>query len=74
MDGACGLKAISGKRLCQILEAYGWVCKRINGSHHIYSKTGELARITVPVHGNEDLKIGLLKSLMKIADIKEYEL
>ncbi len=74
MDGACRLNAILGKRFCKILEAHGWNCARINGSHHIYTKFGEVIRITVPVHGNEDLKIGLLKSMMKLADIQEYEL
>ena len=33
-----------------------------------------IARISLPVHGNKDLKLGLLKSLMKIADIDENEL
>jgi len=28
----------------------------------------------VPVHGNKDLKMGLIKSLMKIANIDESEL
>ena len=74
MDGVGGLKAISGKRLCKILEAHGWKCARINGSHHIYTKFGEIVRITVPVHGSEDLKIGLLKNLMKLANIQESEL
>ena len=32
------------------------------------------ARISVPVHGNKPLKIGLQKHLMKIAGIDEIEL
>ena len=68
------MKAISGKRLCKLLEQRGWVLKRIQGSHHIYTRPGQTARISVPVHGNSALKIGLLRSLMKIADIDESEL
>ncbi len=68
------MKAISGKEFCKLLEAKGWELKRINGSHHIYAKAGENARISVPVHGNTPLKIGLQKHLMKIAGIKESEL
>lgn len=68
------MKTVSGKRFCTILESNGWELKRITGSHHIYSKAGEPARITVPVHGNNSLKIGLQKHLMKIADIDESEL
>ena len=52
----------------------GWVLRRINGSHHIYAKVGNTARISVPVHGNSPLKTGLQNHLMKVADIKESEL
>ena len=68
------MKAISGKRLCKLLEQRGWVLKRIQGSHHIYTRLGSSARISVPVHGNTALKSGLLRSLMKIADIDESAL
>jgi predicted RNA binding protein YcfA (HicA-like mRNA interferase family) len=48
--------------------------KPIQGSHHIYVKAGKPARISVPIHGNSPLKIGLLKHLLKLADIDEDEL
>ena len=65
------MKAISGKRLCRLLEGSGWELKRINGSHYIYAKAGINTRISVPVHGNKALKLGLQKYLMKVADIDE---
>lgn len=68
------MKSISGKAFCKLLERKGWVLKKISGSHHIYMKTGYLERISVPVHGNHDLKIGLLRHHMKIANISENEL
>ncbi|MFZ2806646.1 MAG: type II toxin-antitoxin system HicA family toxin [Desulfosalsimonadaceae bacterium] len=68
------MKAVSGKRFCSILESGGWELKRINGSHHIYIKNGNTARISVPVHGNTPLKTGLQKYLMKLAGIEESEL
>ena len=68
------MKAISGKRLCRMLEIRGWELKRINGSHHIYAKPGNNLRISVPVHGDSALKIGLQKQIMKMADIDESEL
>ena len=68
------MKAISGKQFCKLLEDRGWELKRINGSHYIYAKTGEKARISVPVHGNTPLKIGLQRYLIKIAGIEENEL
>jgi predicted RNA binding protein YcfA (HicA-like mRNA interferase family) len=48
--------------------------KKIQGTHHIYTKKGKIERISVPVHGNKDIKIGLLIAIMKIADINESEL
>jgi predicted RNA binding protein YcfA (HicA-like mRNA interferase family) len=68
------LKAISGKRFCRLLEAKAWELKRINGSHHIYSKSGHITRISVPVHGNTPLKTGLQRHLMRVAGIDESEL
>jgi predicted RNA binding protein YcfA (HicA-like mRNA interferase family) len=68
------MKTISGKNFCKLLEGKGWVLARINGSHHVYTKAGTIFRISVPVHKNKELKIGLLKSLMKIAEISESEL
>ena len=68
------MKAVSGKRLCRLLEIRGWELKRINGSHHIYAKAGSNLRISVPVHGDSALKIGLQKQIMKMAGIEESEL
>ncbi len=67
------MSSISGKRLCRILEKKGWQLKNIHGSHHVYMKEGKKERISVPVHSNKDLKIGMLKAIMKIAEIGEDE-
>ena len=68
------MKAVSGKKFCKLLEARGWNLKRITGSHHIYAKAGKNVRISVPVHGNSPLKIGLQHHFMKVAGIEENEL
>jgi predicted ester cyclase len=34
---------------------------------------GRRERIVIPIHGNRPLKIGLLRSLMKIADLDESD-
>ncbi|NOQ45513.1 MAG: addiction module toxin, HicA family [Desulfobulbaceae bacterium] len=68
------MKAVSGRRFCRLLESKEWKLKRTNGSHHIFAKAGNTARISVPVHGNAPLKIGLQRHLMKIAGIDESEL
>jgi predicted RNA binding protein YcfA (HicA-like mRNA interferase family) len=68
------MKTISGKQLAKLLELHGWVLSRINGSHHIYTHVGEVTRISIPIHANKDLKIGLLKHILKIANIDENEI
>lgn len=67
------MKAVSGKRLCQIVEAKGWRRARIKGSHYIYSKAN-FSTISIPVHGSKDLRIGTLKGLMKVTGITETDL
>lgn len=68
------MKAISGKEFARLLERKGWELKRVHGSHHVYMKSGSPLRISVPIHGNKPLKIGLLKHLMKIAGIEPGDL
>ncbi|MBO6088528.1 type II toxin-antitoxin system HicA family toxin [bacterium] len=63
------MKNISGKKLCKILEENGWELVRIAGSHHVFSKEGEDARIVVPVHANKEIKTGLLKVILKTAGL-----
>lgn len=68
------MKSVSGKEFAKLLEKRDWELKNIKGSHHVYLKPGNSARISIPIHKNMSLKIGLLKHLMKIADIKEEDL
>ncbi len=67
------MKSISGKDLAKILEKNGWTLARISGSHHIYTKVDRIERISIPIHGNEDLKIGLLTHLIKTAGLTEFD-
>jgi predicted RNA binding protein YcfA (HicA-like mRNA interferase family) len=68
------MKAVSGKEFTKLLERHGWSLLRVQGSHHIYCKAGSDVRLSVPIHGNQSLKTGLLRHLMKLADIKEADL
>lgn len=65
------MKSISGKDLARLLEKHGWELKRVSGSHHIYAKAGNPVRISLPIHGNQDLKTGLLRHLLKLSGIDE---
>jgi predicted RNA binding protein YcfA (HicA-like mRNA interferase family) len=68
------MKAVSGKQMSKILRAKGWNLARVTGSHHIFVTPGKNVRISVPIHGNQDLKMGLQTAIMKLAGIKEEEL
>ena len=68
------MKSVSGKEFAKVLERHGWTLLRVQGSHHIYGKAGSDVRLSVPIHGNQALKIGLLRHLMKMAGISESNL
>ncbi|WP_414858396.1 type II toxin-antitoxin system HicA family toxin [Phormidesmis priestleyi] len=56
------------------MEQKGWVLRRVTGSHHIYENS-EVEQIpSIPIHRNQDLKIGTLRALMKIAQLSEEDL
>jgi predicted RNA binding protein YcfA (HicA-like mRNA interferase family) len=63
------VKSINGKDLIRAIEKRGWFLLRISGSHHIYGKAGSIVRISIPVHGNKPLKAGLVRHLLKLAEI-----
>ena len=68
------MKAVSGNNLEKTLKKHGWNLLRVQGSHHIYGKEGSIVRLSVPVHGNKPLKIGLQAHLLKIAGLTEDDL
>ena len=68
------MKSISGKQLCKIVERKGWKLQRIAGSHYICGNPNCEQILSIPVHRNRDLKIGLLCALMKIAQLSEDDL
>jgi predicted RNA binding protein YcfA (HicA-like mRNA interferase family) len=68
------MKAISGKELAKIVERNGWSLMRVQSSHHIYGRAGTNVRLSIPIHGNQSLKIGLLRHLLKMAGLTEDDL
>ena len=68
------MKAVSGKDLARLVARHDWQLLRIHGSHHIYGKSGSVVRLSIPIHGNKPLKIGLLKHLLKMAGLEESDL
>ena len=68
------MKSISGKELVRLLGRHEWKLLRIHGSHHIFGKAGNPIRLSVPVHGNKPLKIGLLKHLLQVGELQERDI
>jgi predicted RNA binding protein YcfA (HicA-like mRNA interferase family) len=65
-----GLPVVSGKRVVQALTRAGFFTDRVVGSHHVLVFPGEIPRaVTVPVHGNRDLKPGTLRSIIRQAGL-----
>jgi predicted RNA binding protein YcfA (HicA-like mRNA interferase family) len=65
---------VSGKEFARLLEKRGWILLRVSGSHHIYGKSGRVERLSIPIHSNQMLKLGLQRHLMKLADLTENDL
>lgn len=59
---------LTGKEMLKLLKKHGWVERRQEGSHHHLFKDGR--RVTVPVHGNDDLGKGLESKILKDAGLK----
>ena len=53
----------SGKEMVQFLLKQGFSLKRIRGSHHFLER--ENVHTTIPVHGNDDLRIGTLHGILR---------
>ena len=68
------MKEVSGRELARILEKNGWKLARIRGSHHVHIKEGRIERISVPIHGNKPLKIGLLRHFLKVVRLKAADI
>ncbi len=68
------MKQLSGREFAKIVERHGWNLLRVHGSHYVYGKPGSAVHLSIPVHGNQPLKRGLLTHLMKLAGLKETDL
>jgi predicted RNA binding protein YcfA (HicA-like mRNA interferase family) len=68
------MKSVSGRDFARLVERRGWTLLRVNGSHHIYGRSGSVVRLSIPIHSNKPLKTGLLRHLAKLAEISDEEL
>jgi predicted RNA binding protein YcfA (HicA-like mRNA interferase family) len=64
----------SPQHLIKLLEAKGFILKRITGSHHIFFYPELRKTIVVPVHGKKDIPNGTFLSIIKQAGISKEEI
>jgi len=68
------LPVLSGKKLLRLLVKNGHRALRKKGSHIFVENTDGTRGTVVPIHGNEDLGTGLLKSILNDLDLSVEEL
>lgn len=49
--------------MVRFLESQGFAIVRVRGSHHVMASRA--ARVSVPVHGGETLRIGTLRGILR---------
>lgn len=64
------LSQLDPNRVVKAFVRLGWSIARVNGSHHILKASGR-APLTIPVHKGRTLKEGLVRGLLKAAEIDE---
>lgn len=57
------LPRLTGKEMLKFLQLQGFAIVRVRGSHHVLARGAQ--RTSVPVHGNQPLKIGTLRSILR---------
>jgi len=67
------LKVFSGKAVCQILEAHGFVEVRKRGSHVVMQKQIPGSTVTVPVPDHKEVRAGTLMSIIRQSGIQRSE-
>jgi len=57
----------TGKQMVAFLQRQGFAVIRTRGSHHVLRRGDQWT--TVPVHGNQNVKIGTLRKILRDADL-----
>lgn len=66
------LRVLSGREICKILAADGFVEVRQRGSHIIMQLKTEETTITVPVPNHTEVKIGTLQSIIRQSGLPRH--
>lgn len=64
-----GLRVVSGREVCRILTARGYIEARRKGSHVIMQKVEQSPTIPVPVPDHKELRPGTLMSIIRLSEL-----
>ena len=67
------LPRASGDKHVSAFKAAGWQVNHIEGSHYILIKNDSEIHLSIPVHKNKTLGVGLLKKLINKAGLTNEE-
>ena len=67
------LPPMRAREVIAILERAGWYIDHITGSHYIMRHPDKPGRAPVPYHGNRDIKIPVLRSIIRQAGMTVEE-
>jgi len=68
------LPRASGRALVRALQRAGFEITHVRGSHYYLRRPGAGPIVPVPVHGNRDLPVGTLRSVLRLAGLTAEEL
>lgn len=69
------LHQVSGKKLLKMLQVLGFSVVRSKGSHFFLHRQLDGKTAVIPIHGNEEVGAGLLRSILRDIElsVEEYE-
>lgn len=67
------LPMLSAREIIKVLELHGFILARQSGSHAIY-RHPDGRGTTVPIHGKRDIGRGLLRQIMRDANLSAEDL
>jgi len=68
-----GIHNLKPERVIKVFERTGWENLGRYGKHFKLRKAGNPNILSIPVHGGKPIKAGLLRSLLKKAELTEEE-
>lgn len=67
------LPAVKARQAARVAERLGFVLDRQKGSHAVYYRERDRARVVIPMHGGKDLKPKTLRGIIEYLGVTPEE-